>query len=353
MHKVSQFSNHQLIESLKALVSKEQKCKHEIVLHLAEVDRRRLFADLGYSSLFDYVTRGLGYSNGSAYRRICAARAVKAVPEVYDRLSEGKVSFRILDVASTAIARPGGKELLEELCGSGSKEAEKIVAMRFPEERKRLADKIVPVVLKKVTPKLPLFSEQNTNYFRAEVITKEVAESKFRMTITVGAEFSKKLERVKALSSSVFGETGEVLEKLLDEFIKRHAPEDKIKRREVRAEKKTAKEPALVEAQRKETAEPSQGEPVNRRYPSAALRDRVLERDGFRCSFVSSDGTRCSCESNLQVDHIRPWAAGGRTEVSNLRTLCRTHNLMFARRVFGKEKIDRILEVRSDSRPKT
>ena len=410
MNSLTRFSNHQLIESLKALVSKEQKCSHEIVLHLAEVDRRKLFADLGFSSLFDYCTRGLGYSNASAQRRICAARAVKAVPEVYDCLAEGKVSFKVLDVASTAIAKAGGKELLTELCGVGCEEAQRIVSTRFPEARKRFSDKIVAVVEKKGTPAPSLFNpEGTTNYFRAEVITKPVEESKFRITITVGSEFARKLSRVKGLSGSGFEESGAVLERLLDEYIERNSPETRIKRREERQSRKDNVAAAQTAAQSesetvdvceelkserygsnefdsgnraeckdnlfdrsepRDRNEPSDGKmrtdrneansrntlgnktlpktgATERRFPSAALRDQVLKRDGFQCSFVSSDGIRCSCTAGLQVDHIRPWAAGGRTAASNLRALCRAHNLMFARRVFGTEKLNRVIETRS------
>ena len=48
-----------------------------LIEFLAEADSRRLFAERGYSSLLDYVTKCLGYSEGSAYRRINAARLLK------------------------------------------------------------------------------------------------------------------------------------------------------------------------------------------------------------------------------------------------------------------------------------
>ena len=57
---------------------------------------------------------------------------------------------------------------------------------------------------------------------------------------------------------------------------------------------------------------------------SASLRYDVLKRDGFRCQIcgaTQADGVK------LHVDHVVPIAKGGKTEFSNLRTLCERCNL--------------------------
>jgi 5-methylcytosine-specific restriction endonuclease McrA len=55
------------------------------------------------------------------------------------------------------------------------------------------------------------------------------------------------------------------------------------------------------------------------------LRYMILRRDNFRCvacgrSPATHPGT------NLQIDHIIPWRAGGETEEKNLQTLCEMCN---------------------------
>jgi hypothetical protein len=56
------------------------------------------------------------------------------------------------------------------------------------------------------------------------------------------------------------------------------------------------------------------------------LRYTVLKRDRFRCVLCgSSPATSHDCR--LHVDHIVPFAKGGKTTVSNLRTLCESCNL--------------------------
>ena len=58
---------------------------------------------------------------------------------------------------------------------------------------------------------------------------------------------------------------------------------------------------------------------VERSKMSSTLRYQVLNRDGFRCTIcgaTAEDGVK------LHVDHIKPVSKGGKTELSNLRTLC-------------------------------
>ncbi|MBI4040515.1 MAG: HNH endonuclease, partial [Deltaproteobacteria bacterium] len=39
----------------------------------------------------------------------------------------------------------------------------------------------------------------------------------------------------------------------------------------------------------------------------------------------------------LEVDHIEPFALGGKAELENLRLLCSTHNRYRAQLTFGKQ----------------
>lgn len=56
------------------------------------------------------------------------------------------------------------------------------------------------------------------------------------------------------------------------------------------------------------------------------LRELVLARDGYRCTYRDANG-RCETTRPLHVDHIVPVAHGGTDDPTNLRTLCREHNL--------------------------
>ena len=64
----------ELNEKIKTLASQERKLTQVILLHIAEVDRRKLFLRKAYPSLFEYLVQEIGYSFGAAQRRIDAAR---------------------------------------------------------------------------------------------------------------------------------------------------------------------------------------------------------------------------------------------------------------------------------------
>jgi 5-methylcytosine-specific restriction endonuclease McrA len=62
------------------------------------------------------------------------------------------------------------------------------------------------------------------------------------------------------------------------------------------------------------------------RKVNARLRYLVLRRDHFTCRACGrSPATHRNV--HLQVDHIKPWSAGGETVAKNLQTLCRQCNL--------------------------
>jgi hypothetical protein len=54
-------SDSALLKRLNVLAEKERATTLEILLHLNEVDRRRLYLTQGYSSLFSYCTEHLKY----------------------------------------------------------------------------------------------------------------------------------------------------------------------------------------------------------------------------------------------------------------------------------------------------
>lgn len=53
------------------------------------------------------------------------------------------------------------------------------------------------------------------------------------------------------------------------------------------------------------------------------LRFEILKRDGFRCCYC---GARTADGATLEVDHIKPKAAGGTDAPTNLTTSCRDCN---------------------------
>ena len=73
------------------------------------------------------------------------------------------------------------------------------------------------------------------------------------------------------------------------------------------------------------TSAPKRSAPAARAIP-AAVKRHVWNRDGGRCSYVDPRSRRrCASRHLLQIDHVFPYALGGRAEPANLRLLCATY----------------------------
>ena len=65
----------ELLERLGALVQGARRTEADLLAHIGEVDRRRLYARAAAPSMFVYCTDVLHLSEAEAYLRIAAARA--------------------------------------------------------------------------------------------------------------------------------------------------------------------------------------------------------------------------------------------------------------------------------------
>ncbi len=77
-----------------------------------------------------------------------------------------------------------------------------------------------------------------------------------------------------------------------------------------------------------------------------APKKRIVRRAENRCEWHSPKGERCDLTSELEVDHIYPWAAGGWTIESNAQLLCHGHHMVKGGLVPDSESIARIEESR-------
>ncbi len=90
---VSGLSDDQLLEQTDKLARLDHQTQVVLIDHLCEIDARQLYLRRGYSSPFDYVTSGLGYSAGAAWRRINAMKLCRRIDEVRERLRDGSLTL--------------------------------------------------------------------------------------------------------------------------------------------------------------------------------------------------------------------------------------------------------------------
>jgi len=364
-------SDRELLARVKALVQKERSTTLEILVHLNEVERRKLHLSLGYPSLFEYCIRHLGYSSSAAGRRIHAARCVRDYPEVYPLLEKNDVTLITVSLVASILTDANKDDLLGRIRRKSQRDVEAIVAAYRPSLAYR--DRVKPVCvaiaraqnharansghlcpitpsagseispnvadgvaggLRRATGETTEFGNFGKNNPQVPPKNPEVRlEQKLLIQFLASPAFMKKFEEVRALLSNTPGNPSyeAVLETALDEFLAHHSPENKKKRRERRkdAEKsqRTRKRPAV---------KPDR----SRRIPKA-IREQVFTRDKGRCTYKGATGNRCGSTHHLQIDHIVPFARGGTNAASNLRLLCGKHNRLEAERVYGATAIER------------
>ncbi len=130
------FSDKELLSRTAVLVVRERELLTEVLRHLREIERRRLFCDLGYSSLYAYCIGEHKYSEGQTQRRIEAMRLMNELPQIEEKVASGELSLTNLaqarkyfrheeKVAPVSIQKK--IEVLEKLENKTSREGEKIL----------------------------------------------------------------------------------------------------------------------------------------------------------------------------------------------------------------------------------
>jgi hypothetical protein len=154
MKSISSLSGTELLQRTQAIVAIERRATMDLIEHLREIERRLLFLELGYSSLFDFTVRHLGLSEGSAQRRIAAMRLMLDVPEAKAKLESGELSLsnasRVQTVfraakaespASGALTIEQKKEVLESISGLTQRECESKLLEILPQAAPKVLER--------------------------------------------------------------------------------------------------------------------------------------------------------------------------------------------------------------------
>jgi hypothetical protein len=86
-------TDHDLVDQVASLFTKEKRIGDAILMGLKEIKVRRLYAAMGYPSLFDMLVKHFKLSESSTYTRLQALKLIEAVPEVQGDLFTGALSL--------------------------------------------------------------------------------------------------------------------------------------------------------------------------------------------------------------------------------------------------------------------
>lgn len=303
-------SDSQLDSTTKNFVRQERELTANVLHCLREVERRRLFASLGFTSLFDYAVRALNYSEDEAYRRISAMRVLKEIPEIEEKLESGTLSLTHINMAQKLFRQ-------EETLTT----QEKIeVFERLENTTKREAEKVI--VSLSQTPVRPV-----------ETI-KAVARETIEIRFTADAKLEAKIQRVRGLLAHQCPgiSLSDLMDKVFEMAIQKLDPAQQKAREKRKSNKNKTENTDTGEARVREDSLPAPARVTAAlRSPlPISLKREVWKKCNSRCQ-------QCGSQYRLEIDHIQPIALGGSNESPNLRLLCRSCNQRSAVKTFGAD----------------
>lgn len=258
-----------LLEKIKSLVKLEQRTTAEILKSLCQVEKDKLYIDLGYSSLFRYLCEELGHSEGEATRRINACRMMKEFPQIQEKVQNGELNLTNLSRAAQTFKQ----------CNLNTVEKSKVLE-KIENKSTREVDQI-------------LFSLTDT---KVEVKEKQrrVSKDQVAVSLVLNDEEIAQIEKLKGRMNRAKNlTTKELIMNLVAKELKKS---ENVTTAEARAAK-------------------------TNRLAKGALAAQVLKRSAHQCEVIGCKETRF-----LQIHHLKEYAKGGLTEKSNLKVLCYNHH---------------------------
>jgi hypothetical protein len=131
-YRLVELGNSQLVAGLSELVQQSNELVGQVLAHLVELEERKLHLELGFSSLFAYCVEMLGMSEGSAGRRVTAARVCRRFPEVFERVARGQLHLCALCALAPHLNEENAVELFEACQRKTRRKVEELLAARFP-----------------------------------------------------------------------------------------------------------------------------------------------------------------------------------------------------------------------------
>jgi 5-methylcytosine-specific restriction endonuclease McrA len=354
-------SAHDFTLRLQDLLRREHDAMADFLVALADFDERRLWMELGYASLFDFLHRELGLSKASASFRKKAAELVQRFPEIVEPLRDGRLCLSSLFEVAKVLTPENRHEILPRFFQLGKREAKAVAAALRPDDTPPLRELVTAVrhptaapaaIVKAAAPltdaatraetpapslavvcpaKLVHAKSQATPHLNlARASTPEPPASTAepltadlnRLHVTVSRRFLEKLGRARAALSHSHpgGSMEEILEAGLDLLLDRHA-----------------KRNGRVKKPRRQPSPSSDPD----RIP-AHVRRAVWERDGGRCQWPVASGGACGSTVRVELHHETSRARGGPPTAENLLTLCDVRHDLATRREFGDALVDEI-----------
>lgn len=308
-----------LLKDLKTFVKQERALLTQVLHHLLELDSRKLYSSLGYSSLYEYACKELKYSADQAYRRIQAMRLLREIPELNQKIDSGALSLSNISQAQRYFNEAKANN-------NGLKPQAKLMVLKALENK---SVREAQVQILELSPHKPLPPETK----------KQITPTHTQVNFLMSKDLEAKLEEVRSLlGPNAFCSMSELIQRMADLSVEK-LKEKKFGKKRVSKEIQKIEFPgplsensfAPITLQPQQRAEancdvtdehPSRlvsknldVKKVTGRYISAQTKHKIWQNSCGQC-------VKCRSQRNLNIDHRFPLALGGDGAIENLRLLC-------------------------------
>lgn len=304
--------------TLLSLVKEERRITNLIIQNLQKVQDTKLFLHMGYSSMFEYCTRALGYSESCAYRRISAVKICREISEVKDKLDSGSLNLTTVSMAQSFFLT-AAKELTVKNNKNYvlTKETKTEILAQIENCTKRQAELVLCAEAEKLGVSKPRSQAPEVQF-----ITSDVA----LLHLRVKKNTIQKLDHIKMLRSHKNPNMSysEAIEDMCQYMLTKIDPHQ---RPQAGAAQQNSNKKTQITTIEKSQSQSKSKSPS--RYIPANTRNTIWLRDLGQCTYKNPNtNMRCNSKHLLQLDHIQPLFLGGNNTPQNLRLLCFSHHKM-------------------------
>lgn len=363
-------NDHALLSQFGKLVQQQHEGNAELLRHIDAIDRRKLWARLGHSSMFGFLVTRYHMSEASAFKRIGAARTARRFPILFAMVGRGELHLSGIHRLKAHLTDENHEQVLATAKHKTTRQIEELIARLAPQpdvtsSLRKLPNPAltVPTIVAPaavapaaVASSLPAPAKVAPTPSAAATVAAAPAPveatsaavspaplsprrdpdpaplspGRWKLQVTLDQSTYDKLKQLQDLLAHQLPnrDPAVIIQRALDMLwteVHKHKTGITAKPRAAQAKLDPK---AILEPESTPTVEQT-------RHVEAGVRREVWRRDDGRCGFVGEDGHRCNETRGLEFAHVHPWAKGGANTAANLGLRCQAHNALAADRDSG------------------
>ncbi|HXC49398.1 MAG TPA: hypothetical protein VN634_00820 [Candidatus Limnocylindrales bacterium] len=397
---IAKLSEKELLDHFECLVARDRRTTAALLVAIAEIDERKLWARHACSSMFSFCMERFHISEQVTAKRLWAARTARRFPVVLDLVARGELHLSAIHLLARHLTAENHLRVLERARHKSSREVERLVAELAP--RADVASRVRAMPRRRGTgaannalavsagatsmdcEQAGGVSDRCASTDResagcssnrpassdsafvgiaiaprsAQPATKPIvplSPCRFKIEITVDEDTHDKLRSLQDLlgRSATGRDAAAIISRAIDVLLVRT-----LARKAGSTDRPKSTMPAKEKCDRPRSTTSTNAECIDRpatmpapdtaasqqaqrsRTIPAAVRREVWRRDSGRCCYVDARGRRCRETSNIEFHHKAPFAMGGPATPENIELRCAAHNQYQADLDFGRAFMD-------------